>query len=320
MISKRLVTPRFRQRHRVAFTLVEIMVAIVIIAILMAFLLPALSGVNTRAKISAVKADMDQLTTGIAAFKLDLGREPPSSLTFYEAGGAAWNVSTTDGPRSRGIIASLFPRFAFGATDFNQDGDTTDVITLDGAECLVFFLGGMPNYATGALTGFSKNPLTPFAPGVNNRRGPYFEFRNCGITGASATTGRFVDTDGDGFPEYLDPIGGQTQPYLYFATGYRTQNDGSGNWINADNWDLTSPTSQRMRRAYYQYPIASNAFPPPTTAQPHNASSFQIISAGFDYTYGDGGAFDPNNDTNNATMSTQDRDNITNFHSGMLRP
>jgi len=292
------------------------MVAIVIVAILMSLLLPALGRARTTARIQEVKTDMDKITTAISAFKMRFNIDVPGSVTLYEKA-SDWAVTTGDGPRSLGIIRQIWPQYGFGDYDYNQDGDKTDVIHLDGAECLVFFLGGVVDPATGALVGFSKNPINPFAVG-GNREGPFFEFK--GSFNNYVGAGRLVDTDADRFPEYLDPIEGQTAPYLYFANGYRTINDGTRKWVNADSWDPNATTGQRMRRAYYLAPIANQSYPAgATTSTPHNKSTFQIISAGFDSQYGNGGGFDPNDDTKNTDLSTDDSDNITNFHSGTLR-
>lgn len=305
---------------RAGFTLIEILMAVAILAILIGLLLPAIMGGSRAARIQEVKTDIDRLNTAMTDFKREFQRDVPGSITLCEAT-ADWTVG--DGPRSRGIIRQLWPQFTFGPTDFNADGDATDVHTLEGAECLVFFLGGMVDFGagttgTGALVGFSKNPVAPFAYG-GNRRGPFIEFRGgCNPTATSRSfTGRLVDTDADGFPEYLDTLPGQTRPYLYFETGYRFQSDGGSSWVNSDNWGSTTP-SQRMPRAYYQLPL-NPTFPAGAIASiPHNRTGYQIISAGSDYEYGLGGAFDATDPGNNTGLATEDRDNITNFHSGLL--
>jgi len=293
---------------------------------LIGLLLPAINSAVRTARIQEVKADIEKLNTALTDFKRDFQRDVPGSITLCEKA-SAW-ATDPDGPRSRGILRQLWPQFSFADTDFNADGDTTDIHHLEGAECLVFFLGGRVDFGasgtgtanSGALVGFSKNPISPFGFG-GNRRGPYFEFKgNCNISTSTPTklvfSGRLCDTDGDGFPEYLDTIGGQTLPYLYYENGYRFQANASS-WVNSDNWGSTS-ASQRLARAYYQ-PGMATTYPAGALASvPHNKSGYQIISAGFDYDYGAGGAFDASNSANNTGMSAADRDNITNFHPGLL--
>ena len=74
------------------------------------------------------------------------------------------------------------------------------------------FPGGIPQQtSTGwAVVGFAKNPANPMQNAVltSNRSSPMFEFR----------PGRLVDLDGNGFPEYLDGLGGSTpRPFVYFS-------------------------------------------------------------------------------------------------------
>ncbi len=321
------LTRNNRVQPRVAFTLVEIMVAIVIVAILMSLLLPALGRARTTARIQEVKTDIDKMTTGLTQFKARFSVDIPGTVTLYEKG-TSW-AAAGEAARSRGIIRQIWPTFSFGDIDLNGNGtlgETSVTIQLDGAECLVFFLGGMKDPASGALIGFSKNPVNPFVTG-GNREGPFFEFKS----------DRLVDRDGDGYMEYLDPIPGQQEPYLYFANGYRVIVDpnNSAQWVNAD----AQFGHLRMPRAYYQT-IAGATVPLGAQSNPHNKTSFQIISPGFDFSYGVGGVYNPNSpvvedannngvlDTTSPTedannngvldLSEADRDNITNFSRGQL--
>ena len=188
-----IVSPRSgnsSKQRRDAFTLIEIMVAIVIIAILMSLLIPAVQNVRRTARIAEVKTDMDKLTTAMTQFKQRFNVDVPGSLTIFESA-AGWTNPGGDGPRSRGIIRQIWPQFTFANLDINGDGTFTNSYQLDGAECLVFFLGGRWDTGagsgnTGALVGFSKNPVNPFAFG-GNREGPFFEFK----------VGRLIDSDGD---------------------------------------------------------------------------------------------------------------------------
>jgi prepilin-type N-terminal cleavage/methylation domain-containing protein len=74
---------------RRGFSLIELLVAIVIIAILMALILPAIAGARSRAQVAQVTSDITQLDSAIAKFKSVYNVEPPSSL-YIPAIGAAW--------------------------------------------------------------------------------------------------------------------------------------------------------------------------------------------------------------------------------------
>jgi general secretion pathway protein G len=56
-----------------AFTLVEMLIVIVIIGILAAALIPRLTGVQSRARDVARKADLSQLSTALTTYQLDNG-------------------------------------------------------------------------------------------------------------------------------------------------------------------------------------------------------------------------------------------------------
>lgn len=300
------------QRSRGGFTLVELMIVIVIIAILIGMLIPAVSAVRNRARVAQVKTEMASLGEKITEFKVTYGVEPPSMITLFE-NPAQWSLD----PRSRAFLRQMWPQCNFGmARDFNANGtpnaagvgtpdddpdlDGSPGITLTGAECLVFFLGGMYDSSIETHVGFSKNPANPFAFG-GNREGPFYEFEKS----------RLVDVNNNGYPEYIDVYPNQQTPYLYVSS-YDGRGYPVANTSGFDDMDVFRTTGRDMLSVYRTGPANSPAYKP---------NGFQIISPGIDGQYGTGGEFKPDDAGSTFSSSsgrTAESDNITNFHDGLL--
>ncbi len=130
-------------------------------ALLSALTLPALgpfpfSRGRYRGEAKAI-TEFNFLSQALAMFSSIYGEHPPSSIHLYEKA-SMWRMDASSCQK----IRVLWPPFKFVQDmDLNSDGDTDDVHELTGAECLVFFLGGMPNNTKEPL-GFSKNPVSPF--------------------------------------------------------------------------------------------------------------------------------------------------------------
>jgi type II secretion system protein G len=75
---------------RKAFTLIELLIVVLIIAILAAIAIPNFMEFQTRAKVSRLKADMRTIATGLEAYCVDEGAYP---LGMYEAMVAGLNLS-----------------------------------------------------------------------------------------------------------------------------------------------------------------------------------------------------------------------------------
>lgn len=326
---------RAQGSSRGAFSLIELMIVITIIAILMSLLLVGVRGAMTTARTATVTVEFKNIEKGIADFRAKYGTEPPSSIVLFETP-AGWTGSSPSAAavnRSRALIRQMWPDFDFSITrDINGDNDALDTITLNGAECLVFFLGGLnstnvvnqngvligttnaPITSWGPL-GFSANPTNPFTRG-GARSGPFHEFS------VSRITNRDGSTDAEGMPEYVDPLPGQRSPILYASSyggkGYRDVDVQFTTPLITYNAYVTPPTGFAFvyRRYTGTYPATVPNF---IAAPAFNPKSFQLISPGFDGEYGWGGTLSVDMELIEPRAERYfERDNITNFKGGTI--
>ncbi len=64
--------------NRRAFTIVELIMVVIIIALLLGILLPSVAAIRAKAKETAQKAQLNTIATALEAFKQDYGDYPPS--------------------------------------------------------------------------------------------------------------------------------------------------------------------------------------------------------------------------------------------------
>lgn len=308
-----------QRASRNAFTLVELLVVMFVLAILIALLLPAINGAVRSAKDATVTAEINMLATGQAAYKSMRGHYPPSKIALCETGdysAATWlDLAPELAPfreESRRRLNAAFPRVVLstipleeplpvrgGGYDFDGDGKINPVpVLLTGDECLVFFLGGLPAPHAGGFgtQGFAKSQTQPFiGDSVElNRDKPLFEFQ----------AGRLVDLDGDGFPSYVDPLGSGTgrRAYAYFSayngSGYDPDDcnlDGEPVGAFATYRGLVVSPGPNPYTSGPSLPVAEpyatgGLKPPPIpNSRWHKPDTYQIVSAGRDGVYGPGG-------------------------------
>ena len=296
--------------NRRGFTLVELAVVIVIIAILAAMLIPAIGNSIRSAKITRIGVEISLLEQSLEKYKLEFGEFPPDFTSF--------NPSDIDGtPRlaqiSAIVGAHLSRNFRRRAGDdlpvminvatgeVSQVTDAFLIENLDPAEALPFWLGG-----------FSNDPQYPISG--DGGRQPFFEFDKT----------RLLDRDNDGFLEYYPP-NSQT-PYVY----YKAEPDAGENFAYArvNSFINASPRShsggawaEAVAASNNNYPVpyftdrvvpnAQNLGPDDPTTAAAAPRTFQIICASLD------GRFGPGNRVITERVTNRDEeDDITNFSEG----
>lgn len=93
-----------RLAKHAAFTLVELLIVIIIIAVLAAIAIPKFANQSTRSKESALRAELSLLRNGVEMFKTDCGAYP-SALSDLAATAAPANGKDTAG-NNKAILAA----------------------------------------------------------------------------------------------------------------------------------------------------------------------------------------------------------------------
>jgi len=253
-----------KRTGRAGFTLVEMLVVLAIIAVIMSLLSSAAFKAFDSMYQTGNSSDIRLLEAEVGRFMAEFRVPPPPSK---------FTVSTTDP-----YIKKMFPGIDQGAGTVNWGVSGT----LSGDQCLVFFLGGIPN-GQGGVGGFSTNNLNP---SDSNSRHPFFDFK----------VDRLVKTAGGNF-SYKDYYknGSNTAVYAYFSS------NGIPNNYNPS--DCSSLGVQPYMSAAGQY---------------YKNDGFQIISPGKDGVFGSvpsGSFWTP---TNVSVLSPTGRDDQANFYGATL--
>jgi prepilin-type N-terminal cleavage/methylation domain-containing protein len=262
------------------FTLVELLAVIAIIGILAAILLVAIVPVLSKGPEVMTTSDLRQLTVALNNFKGKYGFFPPSQITLSA------NVNNID-PTSLTYLNGMWPRLGWTDQTISLDWAGTGlarktlmqpdhVYHLEGDQCLVFFLGGIPDRHVPGCLGFSSNPKNP----TDFSAGSKVSFHQFDSSRLFARNGSF-------FYSFVDPWS-TGKPYVFFSSGKH-------GYSNTDSHLIPSGP-------YYE--MGTN---PPRY---WNANSFQLISAGKNGLYGPGGAWSPATATSIHTEGTDDQSNF----------
>jgi prepilin-type N-terminal cleavage/methylation domain-containing protein len=182
-------------RQRVSgFTIVELLIVIVVIAILAAIVIVAYNGVQGRARDSRRLQDAETIVKALEAYKVTHGNYPPAVST---AGAAGWEVST-NGTSATNFLSALVSstdgvsKIPVDPVNTGVVGDLSPASNKNNFEYF-YYRYGAGEYGCDALRGeyyvFGITRLDGVASGQNSAASPGFSCsgRNWAYEGAWAT-------------------------------------------------------------------------------------------------------------------------------------
>lgn len=271
--------------RRRGFTLVEMLVVIVIIAILMGLLLAAVAPVLFTSHNFAVTSEINELQGSIEQFKTKFGFYPPSE--FDLDGDGTNDLGTGGDAEDLAKFKEYLRRIAP-----NHEQDDTDIDNwwtavgqnLDNDSILVFWLSGLKRNAQFPLTnGNGGAAWDGFAVGDDPDNYVFFELDGAQLVDGNAATVK----------RYLQRKIGD-QPYLYF------------DWQHYATATITIGGT----------PLYAYRTVPEVNGNYFNPNTFQIVAAGKDVTFG---AFTGADYVWSVSPQlVNHRDNLTNFSNGIL--
>lgn len=295
-----------RTPARNAFTLVEMLLVVGIIAILMALLTPAVMRARAAARNAAIKAEIDMLHMAIMNYKNEFGSFPPENMRgLWDSSGSPAGVNTTHPVYKH--LRRVFPRI----NEREVDGGTNNrspyffMAQMSPPQAMVFFLQGYYANPVYPLTNDTQlSDSMPRAGTGAGQRSKLYDFDETRLRAASPYWAATISPGAPAFqtfladrnaapafardyPVYFPSSSGGGLPYVYFSNSA---------YSNATA-PTTGPTFNEMTyRAVAEgggntvaWPyLRSTATPSDSWADCHwNSSSFQLIAAGIDNSYGD---------------------------------
>ncbi len=301
-----------RERERQAFTLIELLVVILIIGILAALITAAASKAIALANRTKNRVEIGELETAVESFKTRYHVSYIPSRILLSESGAGYTTGSQLANDSIQYLMQVWPRLPFvsgvGFTtpiDWNGDGQLSPDVILEGDQCLVFFLGGIPDNVTAgappAVTGFStygSNPAYHIANPGTDVNPPLFEFNSNRLV-RQLPGGSPLHLGASSYYSYLDTYGqsngsGQITsgaPYAYFSS-YKLKNS-YNRYVQTYGSDCaTLGTNFTQVGVLWPYAEATSAVPTPAIVPPParylKPDTFQIISVGADGAFGPG--------------------------------
>jgi prepilin-type N-terminal cleavage/methylation domain-containing protein len=286
-------------RRRSGFTLIELLIVIAIIVILVALLLSGIFYAYSRMKEAGAVSEVKQLDASLQAFKAKYGIYPVSRIRLCSNYAQYTNSPT---PNANGGVAldqasisfinRMWPNIgAWSNINWAGNGSNVDEI-LEGDQCLVFFLGGIPTPSNNSFTfnGFSVNPKDPSA--VNSNAGivpPFYAF----------PFDRVYLRNGNNFPSFSDYYARTNPaptPYIFFSA-YNRRNG-------------YAPSFAQPILGVSPYFTSNGQYLNPDTCQ--------IICAGANGNYGAGGQWTPQTADTIYPAGSAGSDDLTNFYPSQM--
>jgi prepilin-type N-terminal cleavage/methylation domain-containing protein len=306
------------RERRGAFTLVELLVVIAIIAILVSMLLAAVMKFMVKGTEITVRNDLQQLASGVESFKAKFKVYPPSRMFLSNN----WNdyQGSALGLQSLAWLNQMFPRLGtvwnastptVAGLDWSGNGTMPQGgVTLEGDQCLVFFLGGITTPDGTGVNGFSTMPTNPTLQ-TGDRIPPFFNFtggrlyqRGCLGGSVAANNNANAARVTVSFFSFKDAWA--QQPYLFFSSnktynGYSINDSVALLQYNSTNSVTVSPYFQSNNPVRFV-----------------NPNSCQIICAGQNGAFGQGGLWSPATADTTYSFNTPGFDDMANFYDRFL--
>jgi prepilin-type N-terminal cleavage/methylation domain-containing protein len=294
-VEMKIIAKQFSRRP--GFTIVEMLTAIAIIAVLVSLIIPALSMVHKAADKARQRAQFHSIELGLEAFRADFGDYPESIDNRDKPGGGEPDAYCGAQKLAEAMIGldgfGFHPMSEFrkdGLADWDRDGSYTTTVPDESV------------YHVGRLTEFESSEENLIA-----RKGPYLELETANavkikdlydVTKLFPNLGNntFVLADMFGLVKHRSTGKKTGTPILYFrANAGRFEhdetriNDGVNIYEFNDNevlidWPTPNWTSHKMTPEIFYSDTLNPNFPDPP--RPYRSESFILLSAGPDGRYG----------------------------------
>lgn len=335
-----------RVQNRKAFTLVELMIVVVIIAILAGLTTLGTRVAIRKSKEAVTRLSLEQLSMALEKYKNDVGEYPPDFTDID----AVTRHMRLRWPRCEyaNFFEELFQEQNEEAVARAVDNFGWDIRNCGPASALVFWLGGIPDSTGVNPAGFFLSPTDPFGilGGTSaQREEPRFSFPDSTIVRGAYKFGQYGDAyglneasqeDGPAFQPGKD----DSKPVVYFTANAPAAGQAAATGMIDDSNESAYQLEYRAEVKFCRFKNLGEAVPYAKSVDAdgfmtwYEPDRFQIIHPGHDGLFADEGAGRngggghnvgvesadcPTNlrsTANPMTLTDADADNIVNFSEG----